>query len=38
VTDWQSAWLLVQQHIIEAFNALREEIQQFYESEPDENT
>ncbi len=35
VTDWQLAWTTVQQRTIDAFNVLREEIQQFYESEPD---
>jgi hypothetical protein len=31
ITDWQSAWVIVQRRTIDAFNALREEIQQFHE-------
>ncbi len=29
VTDWQAAWDTVQFRVIHAFNALREEIEQF---------
>ncbi len=31
ITDWQSAWARIQRRTIDAFNALREEIQQFHE-------
>jgi hypothetical protein len=31
IIDWQSAWALVQRRTIDAFNGLREEIQQFHE-------
>jgi hypothetical protein len=31
VTDWESAWITLQQKTIDAFNRLREEIQQFHE-------
>ena len=31
ITDWQSAWVIAQRRTIDAFNALREEIQQFHE-------
>jgi hypothetical protein len=33
ITNWQAAWATVQRRTIDAFNALREEIQQFYEIE-----
>jgi hypothetical protein len=31
ITYWQSAWVIVQRRTIDAFSALREEIQQFHE-------
>src|ERR1022692_614150 len=31
ITDWQSAWAIVQRRTIDSFNALREEIQQFHD-------
>jgi hypothetical protein len=33
IIDWQSAWAKVQQRTIDAFNAIREEIQKFHEIE-----
>ena len=33
ITDWQSAWATVQRRTIDAFNGLREEIQQFHDTE-----
>jgi hypothetical protein len=33
ITDWQSAWVVVQRRTIDAFNILREEMQQFHEIE-----
>lgn len=33
IIDWQSAWTTIQWRTIDAFNALREEIQQFHEIE-----
>jgi hypothetical protein len=33
ITDWQAAWATVQHRTIDAFNALREEVQQFHEIE-----
>jgi hypothetical protein len=35
ITDWQSAWATVQRRTIDAFNALREEIDLFHEVESD---
>lgn len=33
ITDWQAAWAAIQRRTIDAFNRLREEIQQFHEIE-----
>ena len=34
ITDWQAAWTMIQRRAIDAFNGLREEIQQFHEIAP----
>jgi hypothetical protein len=33
ITDWQAAWIAIQRRTVDAFNALREEIQQFHETD-----
>jgi hypothetical protein len=33
ITDWEAAWTIVQRRTVDAFNTLREEIQQFHEIE-----
>jgi hypothetical protein len=38
VTDWRSAWTIVQQRTIDALNALREEIHDSHEAQPDEDS